>query len=153
MLQEVQTALVADGKSPKVLTPAVLRHKLREAGNMLQPAEVDDVLMYVFADRKFLELDQLYLVRLRNDTVQQLRCKTSLAPQQSLAKEFYSWRAARSENRFKLLWDSNGKQVVDSPAWRRIAEYVAEPLSACLLACISHKDTAVVDMLGWAQKV
>ena len=145
----MQTALVADGKSPKVLTPAVLRHKLREAGNILQPAEVYDVLMYVFADRKFLELDQLYLVRLRNDTVQQLRCKASLAPQHSLAKEFYSWRAARSEDRFKLLWDSSGKQVVDSPAWRLIAKY-GQSLSvfACLLACMSHKGATVMYMLS-----
>lgn len=73
-LQALQEAAAASNRHLSIFSPAVLRQALRQAGNILKPEEVEHVLEYTVKDQDYPDLDQLYVVLLRDGSVQQLRC-------------------------------------------------------------------------------
>ncbi|DBB04152.1 TPA: hypothetical protein ACH3X1_013198 [Trebouxia sp. C0004] len=54
-------------------SPAVLRKALRQAGNVVAPCDVPEVLQYVISDRQYAGFDKLHLVLLYDGSVRQLR--------------------------------------------------------------------------------
>ena len=121
-LQAVQDAAVVRGLSIKQFSPAVVRRALRQAGNILEADEVEEVLTYIIKDRQYSELDQLYVVLLRDASVQQLRCNLSPGTQQPpVQKQFFMWGDDESQALYNLMEGSGHQQVVDCTAWRQIA--------------------------------
>ena len=59
------------------LTPAVLRHSLRTAGQVVKPSEIAAILEYVISDEQFEDLHGLYLAHLRTGDVTRLSGKAS----------------------------------------------------------------------------
>lgn len=121
-MQAVQHALKAREHPVKTFSPAVLRQALKQAGNILKPDEVNAVLAYVVGDRRYAELDQLYLVLTCDNLVHQLRCRPNPPVQQSSTQpQLVLWRDEQSRRLYNLMADSEHLQVVDSHGWRQIA--------------------------------
>lgn len=123
-LQAVQNAASADGRSLTLLTPAVLRRALRQAGRVVNPAHIDEVLMYVISEGEIADLDKLHLVLLRDGSVQQLHYNYGVLSSTQLDEGqqfFIPGNSNASKKMYSLMEDSKHMQVKKSPAWCKIA--------------------------------
>ena len=104
------------------LSPELLRQALRQAGNILKPDEVNDVLRYVVKDKKLAELDQVYLVLTLDGRVEKLCCSAHpfSAQQQPMKKQFFIWRDSFSKDLYHLM-DNKHQKVVESQGSEFIA--------------------------------
>lgn len=106
----------------KTFSPAVLRNALRQAGNVVAPHDIAEVLHYVISDHQYADLDKLHLILLRDGSVQQLRYgPASNGPNQPKEKQYFIWQATRTRELYDLMPASQHEQVEDAPAWRQIA--------------------------------
>ena len=122
MLQALEQASVAKGRRLTMFTPALLRQALRQAGQVVRRREIDEVLAYVISDRRYSDLDQLWLVLLCNNTVAQLRCgPTVSAEHQDGEEEFFLWTDIYTRKMYDLMPNSEHRKVQDCEAWRQIA--------------------------------
>ena len=110
------------GKRLSIFSPAILRQALRQAGNVVAPHDVPEVLHYVIRDSQYADLDKLHLVLLCDGSVQQLRYGTAAGGTQPKEKQFFMWRNSRSKELYDLMPASAHEQVQDSPSWRQIAK-------------------------------
>ncbi len=107
----------------KTFSPALLRKALRQAGNVVAPHDIAEVLHYVISDHQYGDLDKLHLVLLRDGSVQQLRYGPAPnAPDQPKEKQYFIWQATRTRELYDLMPASQHEQVEDAPAWRQIAK-------------------------------
>lgn len=123
-MQAVEYAASKRGRLVTTFSPVVLRQALKQAGNILKPEEVDEVLLYAVKDNQLAELDQLYLVLTLGGCLKQLRCSPNpfSAQQQPMQTQFYMWRSSLSKDLYQFL-DNNHQKVAESQAWRSIARY------------------------------
>ena len=121
-MQAAEYAASKRGHPVTTFSPAVLRQALRRAGNILQPDEVDTVLLYAVKDRQLGDLDQLYLVLTRDGRLEQLRCSPNplSAQQQPIQTQFFTWRDPFSKDLYNLM-DTSHQKVAGSQGWRSIA--------------------------------
>ena len=118
----MQAAAAADGQTLTLLTPAVLRQALRQAGKVVNPADIEEVLMYVINEGEIADLDKLYLVLLRDGSVQQLHHGVLSSAQLDEGQQFFvPGNSTASEKMYSLMENSKHQQVKESPAWRKIA--------------------------------
>ncbi len=88
-VQALRQAATANGKRLTTFSPAVLRKALRQAGNVVAPCGVPEVLQYVISDRNYEDLDKLHLVLLCDGSVQQLRYGPPPSGNQPKEKQFF----------------------------------------------------------------
>lgn len=55
------------------MLPSVLRQALRQAGNIIQADEMEDVVSFIVSKHQVPDLDKLYLLTLTDGSVHQLR--------------------------------------------------------------------------------
>ena len=123
LLQAVRQAATANGKPMTTFTPAVLRAALRQAGNVVKPEEVSEVLLYAIRDQRVADLDKLHLILLRDGSVQQLRYGPAPTGQaHAKEKRYFMWRTNKFRGLYQLMQDNEHERVEMSPAWRDIAK-------------------------------
>lgn len=120
LLQAVRQAATANGRPMTIFTPAVLRAALRQAGNVVKPEEVSEVLLYAVQDKQVADLDKLHLILLRDGSVQQLRYGPA-GPAHAKEKRYFMWRTTKYMGLYNLMQDSQHLQVQKSAAWQHIA--------------------------------
>ncbi len=136
----------------KTFSPAALRRALRQAGNVVAPHDIAEVLQYVISDHQYADLDKLHLILLQDGSVQQLRYgpgpgptaptapttpsaptapfaptaptapSAPTAPTAPKEKQYFMWQASRARELYDLMPASQHEQVEDAPAWRQIAK-------------------------------
>ncbi len=138
--QAVHQAAAANSIYLKTFSPAALRKALRQAGNVVAPHDIAEVLQYVISNHQYADLDKLHLVLLRDGSVQQLRYGPGPAPiaptaaiaatapsaptppSQPKEKQYFTWQASRAKELYDLMPASQHEQVEDTPAWPHIAK-------------------------------
>jgi len=113
----------AKGRPLTVFSPALLRKALREAGNIVKPVEIAEVLLYAIKDGQAADLDRLHLILLRNGTVQQLLVGPQPSGQNGLReKKFFMCQNNKAKELYDLMPNSTHAQVEVSEGWRQIAK-------------------------------
>ena len=89
---------------------------------MVRRREINEVLAYVISDRRYSDLDQLWLVLLCNNTVAQLRCSPPASAQHEDSEgDFFIWKDVHTRKMYDLMPNSEHRKVQDCDAWRQIA--------------------------------
>ena len=116
MLVQAITSCARDaGQSLTMLSADKLRKALLAAGNIVKPEEVTEALSYVTQDGQYKDLDGLYLVHLRNGSIQKIQRDSNRG------KKYFVFTDAESEAMYKLMEGNQHQLVESSSAWNALS--------------------------------
>ena len=117
--QALQRAASEDRHPLTLFSPAVFRQALRRAGNVVQPEEIEELLMYAIRDlSSYADLNELYLVLLRDGSV----CQICYDPDGCKEQHYFTYNSDQTEDLLCLMLNNEHRQVLDSHGWREIAK-------------------------------
>ena len=104
-------------KEPMTLfSPEKLRSALLDAGNIVEPTEVSEVLSYVISDGATQGLNGLHLILLRDGSVQQIEWDSSGG------KKYFVFTDDTSKRIYDLMEGSKHRLVNSSTAWETLSK-------------------------------
>ncbi len=118
LVQAICNAAEASKAPLATFSPAVLRHALRCAGNIVYAHEVEQVLSYVISDQQYRDLHNLYLICLSGDSssIQQIKVPSTAANVRS--KMFFI--AGTEQNIYEMMSFGEQLQVAPSQSWDKL---------------------------------
>ena len=115
-LQAKKTHLLASTAAMDTFSPRRLRQALKKAGNIVDPADIHQVLEYAISDQAYQELHGLHLLLLQDGTVHQFLWNTH-------DKKYLAPIDAESAVVTDLMAQAGSKELLveSGPAWVTMA--------------------------------